>query len=65
MPWPVSEAASRWHWAMHRQDVHESACLPCRANSTPVCPEGIHLQDAARRAHEAWVIDEHAGKAVA
>lgn len=50
---------------MHRQDVHETVCLPCRANRTPVCQEGLRLQALARQAHEAWASDEYAGRCVA
>lgn len=63
--WPVSPLRKAWHHAMHRQDLHETVCLPCRVNRTPVCPEGLRLQALARRAHDAWAADEYVGKAVA
>lgn len=63
--WPQSEALASWCAAMDRQTDHEAMCLPCQANRTPVCPEGVRLKEAARLRHEFWVIDEYAGKAVA
>lgn len=60
-----SVLASEWHQAMQRQDVHETGCVPCRVNRTPVCPEGLRLQALARTAHEAWAADEYAPRAVA
>lgn len=61
----LSSALADWVAAMDAQTEHEALCDPCLLNGVPVCGEGRMLQNLARQAHEAWVSEQYAGRAVA